>query len=194
MLQQMRAFSKSIFASIFMGALALSFVVWGIADVFRSRTDTDVATIGSTTISSDAFRRDYQNLLKNRGAEEKREITPDMARKEGLGDVTLEQTLNRTAIDNVVNDYGLTVSDGDVRARIQSMRAFFGPLGTFDRQTFDAALSRNNYTEQMFLDAQRSDMARDQLLGPFEDGLQAPAGYVHALFAYSTELRSTTFR
>ena len=193
MLQQMRAFSKSIFASILMGGLALSFVVWGIADVFRGRSDTDVATVGSSAISYEVFSRDYRNFLRNRGAEEKRDITPEMARKAGLGDVALDQIITRTVLDNLVNKLGLTVSDADVSAEIRAMNVFNGPLGTFDKQTFDRVLSQRGFTEQGFVDGMRGDMARDQLLGPVEDGFQIPPGYAHALFAYSTELRSTEY-
>ena len=43
MLQQMRRLSKSWISSIFLGGLALSFGVWGIADIFRGNTDTSIA-------------------------------------------------------------------------------------------------------------------------------------------------------
>ena len=53
MLQWMHRLSTSWVASIFMGVLALSFVVWGIADVFTGMTSTALATVGSTEISVD---------------------------------------------------------------------------------------------------------------------------------------------
>ncbi|HTT99502.1 MAG TPA: SurA N-terminal domain-containing protein [Rhizomicrobium sp.] len=193
MLQKMRSFSKSIFASIFMGALALSFVVWGIADVFRSRTDNNVATIGSDEISYDTFSREYQRFLRNQSRETGQEITPEEARKAGLGQIALDRLINRTAIDMVVDDLGLTVSDADVSARIRGMNAFNGPLGGFDRATFEQVLAKNNFNEQEFLTGVRGDMQRDQLISPVEDGLQVPTGYAHLLFSYSTELRATEY-
>jgi len=193
MLQKMRSFSKSIFASIFMGALALSFVVWGIADVFRSRADNYVATLGSDEIAYDTFSREYQRFLKAEGRQEGHEITTEQARKAGLANVALDRFINRTAMDSVVNDLGLMVSDADVTARIKGMQVFNGPLGGFDRATFQSVLSRNNFTEQDFLDGIRGDMQRDQLVTPIEDGLKVPSGYAHALFAYSTELRAVEY-
>src|ERR1700721_720229 len=47
MLQQMPRLSKSWISSIFLGLLALSFGVWGIADIFRGTTDTSVDTVGT---------------------------------------------------------------------------------------------------------------------------------------------------
>jgi peptidyl-prolyl cis-trans isomerase D len=193
MLQKMRAFSKSIFASIFMGALALSFVVWGIADVFRSRADTYVATVGSEEISYDTFSHEYQRFLKNQAREIGHDITPEQAQKAGLGKIALDRLINRTAIDIVVDGLGLTVNDADVSARIRSMNAFNGPLGGFDRATFEQVLARNNFTEQDFLIGVRGDMERDQIISTVEDGLQVPPGYAHALFSYSTELRAAEY-
>ncbi len=193
MLQKMRAFSKSIFASIFLGAVALSFVVWGIADVFRVRSDTDVATVGSTVISYEKFSRDYQNVLRRQGEQIGQTITPEMARKMDLGNSTLDNLINSTALDNVGEKFGLMVSDADVTARIRAIPAFNGPLGTFDKDTFDRVLARNNFNEQDFVEGIRADMTRDQLIGPVEDGTQVPPGYAHALFAFSTELRSTEY-
>ncbi len=193
MLQKMRAFSKSIFASIFLGVVALSFVVWGIADVFRTRSDTDVATVGSTVVSYETFSRDYQNFLRSEGQRIGQTITPDLARKMNLGNVTLESVINRTALDNISEKLGLIVSDADVTARIRAMPAFNGPLGAFDKDTFDRLLARNNFNEQDFVEGIRGDMTRDQLIGPVEQGTQIPIGYAHALFAFSTELRSTEY-
>jgi peptidyl-prolyl cis-trans isomerase D len=193
MLQKMRSFSKSIVSSIFMGVIALSFVVWGIADIFRGRTDTNVATVGSVEISYDTFSRDYRNFVRNRSQQAGHEITQEEARKLGLPKASLEAVLNRTAIDNVIAGLGLTSSDADVSARVRTMQVFNGPLGTFDKPTFDRVLARQGFSEGEFVEAVRGDMTRNQLLSPVEDGFQVPAGYAHALFAYSTELRAAEY-
>jgi peptidyl-prolyl cis-trans isomerase D len=192
MLQQMRAFSKGIISSIFMGVLALSFAVWGIADIFRGGGDTNVVTVGSTAIPYDQYTREYRNFLRNEGRQTGQDITPDAARKMGLDKSSLEQIINRTAIDNIVTDMGFAVSDADVSARVRAMPVF-NPLGTFDKATFDRMLQQNGFTEDSFVAGIRGDMAREQLLGPVENGLEIPPGYAHALFAYSTERRAAEY-
>jgi peptidyl-prolyl cis-trans isomerase D len=193
MLQQMRAFSKGIISSIFMGALALSFAVWGIADIFRGGSDTNVVTVGPTAIPLDQYTRDYRNFLRSESQQAGQDITAEMARKSGLADASLDRIINRTAIDNVVSDMGLTISDADVSARVRSMTVFNGPLGTFDKATFDRALQGRGFTEDTFVAGVRGDMAREQLLGPIENGFEVPRGYAHALFAYSTERRAAEY-
>jgi peptidyl-prolyl cis-trans isomerase D len=149
--------------------------------------------VGSTSISSEKFSRDYRNYLRNMSQQAGRDITPDMAKKLGLGTKMVEQTVVRTAIDNLADEMGLTVSDADVSARIRTIPAFNGPLGTFDKDTFDRALAQRQMGEQEFIQSMRSDMEIQQMLQPVEDGFRIPPGYVHAIFAYSTELRATEY-
>ena len=67
MLQEMRKYAKSWVSSIFLGGLALSFAVWGIADIFRGNTDTNVFSVGSTQVPVDLFARDFHNAMRNAG-------------------------------------------------------------------------------------------------------------------------------
>ena len=76
MLQWMHRISTSWVASLFMGALALSFMVWGIADVFTGMNATALATVGSTEIGADAFQRAYRNFLKTQSQQMGSDIMP----------------------------------------------------------------------------------------------------------------------
>ncbi len=193
MLQQMRQFSKSWVSSLFLGALALSFGVWGIADVFRGNADTNVAHVGPTEISQDFFVSEYRNLIHDESQTEGKQITPEAARAQGLGKSTLERLISRAALDNVVKDLGLVASDDDVSARIRAIQAFNGPLGTFDHSMFLNVIRNRGYTEDSFVAAMRSDMARGQLVAGGESGFMMPPGYLRALFAYTTEVRAAEY-
>src|ERR1700733_3488799 len=84
MLQGMRRVAKSRVSSVFLGLLALSFGVWGIADIFRGNSDTSVATVGSDKIDADTFQRDYRNFLKNASSQFGHEVTSEEAHAKGL--------------------------------------------------------------------------------------------------------------
>ncbi len=148
---------------------------------------------GSSQISYDVFSRDYRNILRNESQREGRQITPEDARKSGMGQAVLDQMVNRTAFDNIADRLGLTVGDDDVAARVRKIELFNGPLGTFDRNVFQTVLQQRGYTETDFVASIRGDMARGQLLAPVEAGFSVPPGYAHALFTYSTELRAAEF-
>jgi len=193
MLQEMRKYAKSWVSSIFLGVLALSFGVWGIADIFKSTTDTSVATVGGTVIAIDTFQRDYRNLMRSQPGPTGQPMTPDEARKVGLGPQALQFVISRTAMDNEVHDLGLTTSDDAVTARIRSIPNFNGPLGTFDHSTFLQAIQPLGYSEDGFIARIRGDTARDQLVAATKNGFGTPPGYVRALFDFLNEVRGAEY-
>jgi len=105
MIQWMHTLSKSWMATLLMGGLTLSFVVWGIADVFTGGSTAGVASVGST------------------------EITPEMAQRMGLGQIALQQMVSRTALNNEAQQLGLTASDTAVAQNVRAMASFRGTLG-----------------------------------------------------------------
>jgi peptidyl-prolyl cis-trans isomerase D len=189
----MRTFAKSWVASVFLLVVVGSFTLWGVADVFRGRSDTDVVSMSPAPISYDAFVRDYRNVIQNESQRAGRPISTEEARKAGMGNLVVQQLINRNALDKLVSDLGLTASDADVAERTRQIDAFKGPLGTFDKQTFDNILRQRGYSEAEFVESMRSDMARTQLLAPVESGFGIPRGYAHALFDFATEQRATEY-
>jgi peptidyl-prolyl cis-trans isomerase D len=193
MIQWMHALSKSWVATLLMGGLSLSFVLWGIGDIFQGGIGTSVAVVGSTEISQNAFSRAYRNLVRNQGAQMGTDITPEMAQKMGLGQVALQQMISRTALDNAAADLGLTTSDAAVAEEVRTMSAFRGASGQFDRATFQQAIQNAGYTEQQFLDELRQDKTRTQLTDAVESNFILPAAYAEGLFLYINERRAADY-
>ncbi|HEX4270971.1 MAG TPA: SurA N-terminal domain-containing protein [Rhizomicrobium sp.] len=193
MIQWMHALSKSWMATLLMGGLTLSFVVWGIADVFTGVSSADVASVGSTGIDQQEYQRLYKNFVRNQGQQMGMEITPDMAQKMGLPQVALQQLISRTALDNEANRLGLTTPDAELAQNVRSMQAFRGPLGTFDRPTFIQALQTAGYTEDEFLAEVRQDLTRDQLTQAVEGNFVLPPTYAQAIFQYINEKRAADY-
>ncbi|MBU6297147.1 MAG: SurA N-terminal domain-containing protein [Alphaproteobacteria bacterium] len=193
MLQELRKYSKSWIANIFLGALTLSFVAWGIGDIFTGGTSTAVAKVGGVPIEMSEFQREYNNFLRNQSQETGKDITPDQARRMNLGPSLLQQVIAQTALDNVGKKLGLTASDAMVTDQIRGISAFAGVSGTFDHTVFLQKIENLGYSEQSFIAAIRQDTARQQLAHAAEGGFLVPPGYAMALFAYSTELRAVNY-
>lgn len=181
MLQEMRKYAQSWVSSVFMGALALSFALWGIADIFRGNADTTVYSIGSTQVGSDLFAREFHNVMRNAGTT----LTPDQTKL--AGQQILDRMMTGTALDMIAAKLGLTATDDRVRAQIQSMQAFNGALGTFDHATFVQVIGRAGYNEAEFVAAIRKDVARDQMLRAIEGGYLMPPDYARAIYSYVNE-------
>jgi peptidyl-prolyl cis-trans isomerase D len=193
MIQWMHTLSKSWMATLLMGGLTLSFVAWGIADVFTGVSTAGVATVGGTDISTQEFQRTYRNFLRNQSQQMGTEITPEMAQKMGLGQVALQQMVSRTALNNEAQQLGLTASDAAVVQNVRAMAPFRGTLGQFDRPTFIQAVQTAGYSEQQFLDEVRQDMTRDQLTQAVEGNFLVPSTYAQAIFQYINEKRAADY-
>jgi peptidyl-prolyl cis-trans isomerase D len=193
MLQQMRRLSKSWISSIFLGLLALSFGVWGIADIFRGTTDTSVATVGGDKISAEEFQRDYHNYRRNAGTELGHELSAEEAHAKGLDRQALQIEINRAALDQTTGHYGLVASDAEVSSTIRAIPAFRGPLGAFDRTTFVERIRNAGFTEDSFVARERHDLATEQLLAAVHGGLAFPLDYARLFFDYLNERRAAEY-
>jgi len=187
MLQEMRKYAKSWVSSIFLGALALSFVVWGIADIFRGTADSDVFTLGSVTVPADVFQQEYRDALRNAGVA----LPPDQAKI--LAQRVLDNMTLRTALDVQAQRLGLTVSDARLQQQIQAIGAFSGPTGSFDHDKFVAVLAQHGYTEASFVARSRQDATRTQLIRAVEGGFTLPVDYARAFFGYVGEVRAVQY-
>lgn len=193
MIQWMHSLSKSWMATLMMGALSLSFVLWGIGDIFQGSISNSVAVVGGTKIDQGEFSRAYRNMVRNQSAQMGTEITPEMAQKMGLGQVALQQMVSRTALDNAADRLGLTTPDSAVAQDVRTMDAFRGPTGQFDRVSFQQAIQNAGYTEQQFLDEVREDMTRSQLTNAVEANFILPSAYSEGLFLYINERRAADY-
>jgi peptidyl-prolyl cis-trans isomerase D len=189
MLQQMRKYTKSWVASLFLGLLALSFGVWGIADIFRGNSDTSVATVGGEKIPIESFQRDYRNVTRD--ATRQGSLKPAQART--YGQQVLDGLIDQAAMDDLLRRYKMTVTDETVSGRIRALPAFVGPLGTFDHNQFLRIIDQAGYTEQGFVEYVRGALEREQLLGATGAGLELPSGYARAFFNYLNEARAAEY-
>ncbi|HEY4115069.1 MAG TPA: peptidyl-prolyl cis-trans isomerase [Rhizomicrobium sp.] len=190
MLQAMRKYSRGVIATVFMGALALSFGVWGIADIFRGNTDTSIATVGGEKVPQELFERDYRAITRQ--ASRVAPLKP--AQEKAYGKQALDQLIDQVATDSYLKRYGLVVSDQEVTARIRAIPAFAGPLGTFDHEQFLRAIQNAGFdSEQQFVDLVRGELMRSQFLTAVGDGLELPSGYARMLFNYLNEVRAADY-
>jgi len=187
MLQEIRKYAKSWVSSVFLGGLALSFALWGIADIFRGSADTTIYSLGSTQIGADLFAREYRNFLRNAGTT----LTPEQSK--AAGEQILIRMIGTSALDLVTAKLGLTATDARIRAQVQAMPVFKGALGTFDHATFVQLIGRAGYGEAEFIATLREESARDQMLRAIEGGFLMPPDYARAIFAFINEVRAAEY-
>src|ERR1700751_2353253 len=136
--------------TVAMGALIVSFGIWGIADIFRGFGQSTLATVGHTEISLNEFRQLYTDRLQQIRRQFGRPLTMDQARAFGLDRQVLQQTIAEAALDEEARRLGLGQSDAETRRMIFNDPNFKGTNGAFDPARFQAAIRQFGYSEQRY--------------------------------------------
>jgi peptidyl-prolyl cis-trans isomerase D len=197
MLRNMRKAGQTIvgkvIATIFFGALIVSFAIWGIGDIFRATPASTVAEVGDTTITVDQTRNAYTNELQRLGRQFRTVISPEQARAFGLDQQVINNLVTDAVLAEKAREMGLSVSDQLVAASIMNNPAFKGADGQFNRALFDQALRNINLSEAGFVQEQRSAMARLHLAEALAGDINVPLAAKEALNRYATERRAASY-
>jgi peptidyl-prolyl cis-trans isomerase D len=197
MLEGMRKISQGWAGRIFMGLImlfiSLSFVVWGVGDIFRGFGTGKVAQVGGAEISADAFRYAYQTQLQALQRQAKRAITNDEARAMGLDRQVLNRLISEAILDDRALALGLALSDDEIARTILNDQTFAGASGKFDPARFSELLRDNGYTEQSFAREQRRVYLRQEIVEALAGKLNTPIALLEAVNRYRAETRSVEF-
>ncbi len=197
MLDSMRAATQTwlgrAIMTIVMGFIILSFVVWGIGDIFRGFGANDLAKVGGTNISADAYRYAYQTELQRLQRQLRRAVTNDEAHAFGLDGQILSRLISEAALDQKARALDLAISDQQIAKTIVNDDAFKDAAGRFDKLKFDGLLRENGFTERSFVADQRGVYLRRQIADAVSADLDVPKAMVEALHRFQSETRSIDY-
>src|SRR5271163_512382 len=175
MLRGMRKASSNwlgkIIMTVAMGALIVSFGVWGIADIFRGFGQSTLAKVGRTEISTEQFRQIFTDRLQQIGRQFGRSLTMEQARALGFDRQVLQQTIAEAALDEEARRLGLGQSNEETLQMIFSDPNFKGVNGAFDPTRFQSTMRQFGFSEQRYIAEQRRVSLRRQIAGSISAGL-----------------------
>lgn len=191
MLEAIRKRAGSLVVKILFIVLTLSFVVWGIADVFRPGGGTDwAAEVGGEKIPASVFQTEYRSTLQRLGRTLGRPIDSEQAQALGLPRSVLDRLIDGVLIDRAARELGLVIGDEAVREAIKTNPQFRNELGTFDPQIFRAALAQAGFTEDRFVDLLRRELSREQIITSIAEGVTAPKVMLDSIERWHGERRT----
>jgi peptidyl-prolyl cis-trans isomerase D len=191
MLQAIRSRAASYVVRVLFILLILSFGVWGIGDIFRTRsTDTVVATVGDHSIRADELQTALRRALEQLSARFGNAIDLQQAKQLGLVEETLRQLIDRSLVDQEVKRLQLDISDDLIRNVITANPSFRGADGRFDRGLFNSVLAANRLTEEQYVALLRHDIPRNDLLHAVTAGAVAQQSITELLYRYQNEKRT----
>ena len=190
MLQAIRSRAGSFVVKLLFVLLILTFGIWGIGDIFRSRSsDTTVATVGNQSIRAEELQTALRRALEQLSARFGSAIDLQQAKQLGLVDQTLNQLIDRSLVDQEVARLQLNVSDELIRNVITGNPSFKGTDGRFDRNLLNAVLGANRLTEDQYAALLRHDIPRNDLMHTVTGAVVVPQPVVDLLYQYQNEKR-----
>ncbi|MDP2329435.1 MAG: peptidyl-prolyl cis-trans isomerase [Reyranella sp.] len=200
-MNQFRKFARIIVLSLLFGALIISFAFWGIGDMLRTDgRSTEVAHVGGTRLPlygwvggapiyvtevRDQFNRQLEAIQRQTGQRPE----PEQALRFGLHVRALEEVVQRAVLDYAIQQFGLTVSDAEVRAAIARNPAFQGTGGSFDPLLFRNRLQQARISEAQFVVDTRREIAAGQLFAVVRSDGLSPNSLRDDIFRLESEKR-----
>jgi peptidyl-prolyl cis-trans isomerase D len=198
---QFRKFARFIILFILFGMLIVSFAFWGVGDMLRTDgRSTEVAHVGGTKIPlygwvggapvyvsevRDQFNRQLEAIQRQTGQRPE----PEQALRYGLHVRALEEVIQRAVLDYAVQQFGLAVSDAEVRAAIARNPAFQGTGGSFDPLLFRNRLQQARIGEAQFVADTRREIAAGQLFAVVRSDGLSPKSLRDDIFKAESEKR-----
>jgi peptidyl-prolyl cis-trans isomerase D len=178
---------------VMLGAIAISFAIWGIGDIFRGFGRSTVAKIGSTEITTDQFRQLYTDRLQQLGRQLGRPVTPEQARLLRLDQQLAGQLVADAALDQRARQMRLNVSDAEIARQIMADPNFKGAGGQFERARFEALIRNAGYTEPRYTAEQRRLTLRREIAETVGGELPLPKALEQAYNRYENEQRAIDY-
>ena len=158
MLQQIRDKITGWFATVFLGAIAIVFIFWGIQ--FESSVNVAAAQVNGEKIPVEAVRRAWQNRQAELQQVLRDELPAELVQAEQQK--LLEDFIRRELLVQRATDLGYRVSDRDLVEELATIPALQVD-GQFSRDRYAALLRSQGRTEADFEAEFRRDLAISQL-------------------------------
>jgi peptidyl-prolyl cis-trans isomerase D len=182
-----------LITGIVLGLIAISFAVWGIADIFRGFGTSTVAKVGSTEIGIERFRQSYNEQMQRLIRQIGKPIPADQARALGLHRQLLGQMIAEAALDENIRQLGLNVPNELIAQRIRNDPSFRGISGQFDPNRFNAILRELGYTEARYVQERRRQMLQQEIVRSLTSELTIPEVAIDVQNRFANELRALDY-
>ena len=165
-----RFFQSKIGLPIFLAFLALMALAFAASDItgstFGGVSNGDrVAVVGGEPIPATDLVTSAQNALDSVRQGNPTLTMPEFVAEGGLDEV-VRQLIDRYAVGNYGEKYGLRAGENLVNSEILQIPAFRGLTGEFDPQTYQAALRQRGLTDAILRRDLQDGLLEQQLLRP----------------------------
>ncbi|MCB1390278.1 MAG: SurA N-terminal domain-containing protein [Rhodobacteraceae bacterium] len=180
--------AKKSSAQLILAWVLLAMVIAGLGgfgiDNFLGSRVTSIGTVGDRPITAQAYGRALQSEMRAFEQQIGQPVSIAMAQAARIDQQVRSNLIVEAALDNEAERIGISVGDENVQRTIVQMRAFQGPTGSFDMETYRFRLQNNGMTPSEFENEVRSDASRSLLRSATAAGIETPANLRAPLLDY----------
>lgn len=189
MFDKIRQGTRSFFIKIFLGVIIVSFAVWGIGDIFRSPTESQVASIGGTTISLGNFLSEFRRTMARLRSQFGTDFDQNQALALGYDRLVLGNMISREIARQDAEQLGILISDETIGRGILADPNFHDEFGVFNRFYFDRLLSISGFNETTYIQEERVRIAGSHIRSGLAGGQMMPEALAAELYRYRQQKR-----
>lgn len=175
---------KLILLFVILAFVGTSVVYFGADALGRKRVgDHSVATVNGEDIPVERFRRAYSSYIEFYRQIYKDRLTPEMAERLGISQQVINDLVQDALIGQQARREGVVVTDDELRARVQQVRAFQED-GRFSRDRYLMVLRSVHIDPADFESDQRRDLVRRKMEGLVKDGVKVSQDELVQVYAF----------
>ena len=175
MLNNIRNFSKTIFAKILLVIIIIPFVFWGMGGVFNRGNTNSLAKINNKNISTQDFI-EHLNISKIDSNKIKENIDNDIL-EELLGEL-----ISRTLIEMEIVELNLSISEKSLVEQIKKNKNFIDDNKKFSRTKYEKFLLSNNMVAPDFEARLLANELQKKLFSYIGGGIKSPFFLTNSVF------------
>jgi peptidyl-prolyl cis-trans isomerase D len=194
MLDSLRSAAQSWIAKLLLGLLAISFVAWGVGDVFRQGfTGNSVLSAGNSKVSPVEYRLAYNRQMALYQQQLNQRLTREQAKEIGVDGQVMAQLVAGIVLDEQSRKMKLGLSKERLATLTAEDPAFKDASGSFSRAAFDGVLRNAGMRPEDYLKSRSQVAIRQQVVESMTDGIKAPDAYLSALALHGGESRDVDY-
>ncbi len=190
-----KSMSKILVGALFavlIGMLLIGLSMFGVTDMFMSRSRNAAVTVGKAKIPLQDFYDEFNSALNSYNKTAKERLTTRQAWDKGLQSETLNNLITRKLIQIDADAQGLAANEKDVLKTAESYKIFNNAItGKFDKNKLLSQLYRlnKNRTPKQFEQEIKDNIRLKQLVDGMMSGVVVPKEYVDTQYKFMTEQR-----
>jgi peptidyl-prolyl cis-trans isomerase D len=194
MLDSLRSAAQSWLAKLLLGMLAISFVAWGVGDVFRQGfTGSSALSSGDSKVSPVEYRLAYNRQMQIYQQQLNQRLTREQAKGIGIDNQVLAQLTAGVVLDEQSRKMKLGLSKERLANLTGEDPAFRDASGSFSRTAFDGVLRNAGMRPEDYLRSREQVAIRQQVVESMTDGIKVPDAYLSALALHGGESRDVDY-